>query len=327
MQTAIIVIVGLIIISIIIYIDNLLLSKKVNKRITLATPSTQNTADLLKKVRKIEIKTKGITNHIFSGEYHSKFKGRGMSFSEVREYQYGDDVRNIDWNVTARFHQPFVKVFEEERELTVMLLVDVSKSSFIGTNKQTKKEIIAEICAVIAFSAINNNDKVGLLFFSDQTEMYIAPQKGKKHILRLIRELLDYQPKSGQTNIATTLEGFNNKMRKKSIVFILSDFLSDNYFESLSHLAKKHDVVGIKVYDQLDEAIPSIGLLQVHDVESGREVWLDTNNKTMLDEYHDKATAYQQYFEQSFGKAGADKIEIKTGEAYIHKLMKFFKGR
>ncbi|MCB9034248.1 MAG: DUF58 domain-containing protein [Chitinophagales bacterium] len=326
MQTAIIVIVGLIIVSIIIYIDNLLLAKKKNI-VDITIDNTQKTSDLLKKVRKIEIKTKGITNHIFSGEYHSKFKGRGMSFSEVREYQYGDDIRNIDWNVTARFHQPFVKVFEEERELTVMLLVDVSKSSFIGTNKQTKKEIIAEICAVIAFSAINNNDKVGLLFFSDQTELYIAPQKGKKHILRLIRELLDYQPKSGQTNIAKTLEGFNNKMRKKSIVFILSDFLLDDYFDSLSHLAKKHDVVGIKVYDQLDEAIPNIGLLQVHDVESGHEVWLDTNNKTMLNEYKDKANAYQTYFEQSFGKAGADKIEIKTGEPYIYKLMKFFKGR
>jgi uncharacterized protein (DUF58 family) len=285
------------------------------------------TKDLLRKVRKIEIKTKGLTNHIFSGEYHSKFKGRGMSFSEVREYQYGDDIRNIDWNVTARFDTPYIKVFEEERELTVMLLVDVSKSSFIGTLQQTKKEIIAEICAVIAFSAINNNDKVGLLFFSDQTELYLAPKKGKQHILRIIRELLNYEPKSAKTNIAAALEGFNNTVKKKSIVFVISDFLDENYFEPLSHVAKKHDVIGIKIYDRLDRELPSVGLMQLHDVEQGRNVWVDTSNKEMVRTYKERAEQFHKNYEQSFGKSGADKLNIRTDESYVQVLMNFFKKR
>jgi uncharacterized protein (DUF58 family) len=285
------------------------------------------TKDLLRKVRKIEIKTKGLTNHIFSGEYHSKFKGRGMSFSEVREYQYGDDIRNIDWNVTARFDQPYIKVFEEERELTVMLLVDVSRSSFIGTLLQTKKEIIAEICAVIAFSAINNNDKVGLLFFSDQTELYLAPKKGKQHILRIIRELLNYEPKSAKTNIAAALEGFNNTVKKKSIVFLISDFLDDKYFEPLSHVAKKHDVIGMKIYDKLDKELPAVGLMQLHDVEQGKAVWVDTSDKEMGKTYQERAEHFHKNFEQSFGKAGADKLNIRTDESYVHVLMNFFKKR
>lgn len=285
------------------------------------------TKDLLRKVRKIEIKTRGLTNHIFSGEYHSRFKGRGMSFSEVREYQYGDDIRNIDWNVTARFDTPYVKVFEEERELTVMLLVDVSRSSFIGTLQQTKKEIIAEICAVIAFSAINNNDKVGLLFFSDHNELYLAPKKGKQHILRIIRELLDFEPKSTKTNIAAALEGFNNTVKKKSIVFVISDYLGENYFEPLSHLAKKHDVIGVRVFDKLDQELPDAGLMQLYDVEAGKPVWVDTSDSGIRKTYSERAVHFRKNYEQSFGKSGADQLQIRTDQPYVKVLMNFFKKR
>jgi uncharacterized protein (DUF58 family) len=285
------------------------------------------TIDLLKKVRKIEIKTKGLSNHIFSGEYHSKFKGRGMSFSEVREYQYGDDIRNIDWNVTARFQTPYIKVFEEERELTVMLLVDISQSTFIGTLNQTKREMIAELCAIIAFSAINNNDKVGLAFFSNKTELFLPPKKGKQQILRIIRELLNYNAENKTTDIAHTLEGFNNKMKKKAIVFILSDFLNDGYFEQLSHLAKKHDVIGIKINDTLDENIPNVGLMQIYDVEKQTHIWIDTNDKTWRTEYGKSYLKFQQYFEQSFGKSGADKLVLKSNQSYLSALINFFKKR
>lgn len=286
-----------------------------------------NTSELLKKVRKIEIKTKGLSNHIFSGEYHSKFKGRGMSFSEVREYQYGDDVRNIDWNVTARFQTPYVKIFEEERELTVMLLVDVSQSTFIGTLNQTKREMIAELCAIIAFSAINNNDKVGLAFFTNKTELFLPPKKGKQQILRIIRELLQYRTENKTTNIANTLEGFNNKMKKKAIVFILSDFLNDGYFEQLSHLAKKHDVIGIKINDTLDEQIPNVGLLQIYDVENQTEVWIDSSDSQWSNAYQKYYQKLHTYFEQSFGRAGADKLVLKSNQPYISALMNFFKKR
>lgn len=287
----------------------------------------QSTSDLLKKVRKIEIKTKGLSNHIFSGEYHSKFKGRGMSFSEVREYQYGDDIRNIDWNVTARYHTPYVKVFEEERELTVMLLVDVSRSTFIGTQSQTKRELIAELCAIIAFSAINNNDKVGLLFFSDKTELFLPPKKGKQQILRIIRELLNFKPEGKTTNIAAALNGFTNKMKRKSIAFVISDFLNLDYLEALSHLAKKHDVVGIKVNDELDEQIPNLGLLQLYDVENEKHVWIDTNDASWLKSYKEAYEHYNLYFEETFGRAGADKISLKNNQPYLHALMNFFKKR
>lgn len=285
------------------------------------------TKELLRKVRKIEIKSKRLSNHIFSGEYHSKFKGRGMSFSEVREYQYGDDIRNIDWNVTARFQHPYVKVFEEERELTVMLLVDMSRSTFVGTLTQTKREIIAELCAIIAFSAINNNDKVGLLFFTDKAELFMPPKKGKQHILRIIRELLEFHPQQNTTNIANALEGFNNKMKKKSIVFLISDFLNDTYFEQLSHLSKKHDVVGIKVNDELDAVIPNVGLLQIVDVENQSTKWIDTSSIEVQNMIQQEFNRYQEYFEQSFGKAGADKIAIKSNQPYIKTLMNFFKNR
>lgn len=284
-------------------------------------------SELIKKVRKIEIKTKGLTNHIFSGEYHSAFKGRGMSFSEAREYQYGDDIRNIDWNVTARFQHPYVKIFEEERELTIMLLIDVSKSSFIGTQTQLKNEIIAEIAGVLAFSAIQNNDKVGVLFFSDTIEMFIPPKKGKSHILRIIREILNFEPKSNKTNIAFALERFNNMVKRKSIAFVLSDFIDENYKEELRHIAKKHDVVGIKVYDNLDMELPKIGLLQVQDVETGTTKWIDTNDKETQQSYKKQADFFDKNFESSFLKAGADKLKINTAQSYVHILMNFFKKR
>ena len=284
-------------------------------------------SELLKKVRKIEIKTKGLTNHIFSGEYHSAFKGRGMSFSEVREYQYGDDIRNIDWNVTARFQHPYVKIFEEERELTIMLLIDVSKSSFIGTQNQLKNEIIAEIAGVLAFSAIQNNDKVGVLFFSDAIEMYIPPKKGKSHILRIIREIINFEPKSNKTNISLALENFNNMVKRKSIAFIISDFIDENYADELRHIAKKHDVVGVKVYDNLDMELPNIGLLQIQDVETGETKWIDTNDAQTQKNYKQRAVFYDKNYEQSFIKAGADKLKIKTEQSYVHVLMNFFKKR
>ncbi len=283
--------------------------------------------ELLKKVRKIEIKTKGLTNHIFSGEYHSAFKGRGMSFSEVREYQYGDDIRNIDWNVTARFQHPFVKVFEEERELTIMLLIDVSKSSFIGTQNQLKNEIIAEIAGVLAFSAIHNNDKVGILFFSDAIEMFIPPKKGKSHILRIIREILNFEPKSKKTDISLALESFNNMVKRKSIAFVLSDFIDENYADELRHIAKKHDVIGVKVYDQLDTELPKVGLLQIEDVETGETKWIDTNDATTQKTYRERAAFYDKNYDSSFLKAGADKLKIKTEQSYVHILMNFFKKR
>jgi uncharacterized protein (DUF58 family) len=284
-------------------------------------------SELLKKVRKIEIKTKGLTNHIFSGEYHSAFKGRGMSFSEVREYQYGDDIRNIDWNVTARFQHPFVKIFEEERELTIMLLIDVSKSSFIGTQNQLKNEIIAEIAGVLAFSAIQNNDKVGVMFFSDEVELMIPPKKGKSHILRIIREIINFEPKSNKTNISLALERFNNMVKRKSIAFVLSDFIDENYENELRHVAKKHDVIGVKVYDNLDMELPKIGLLQVQDVETGESKWIDTDDKQTQNVYRNRAVFYDKNYDQSFMKAGADKLKIKTEQSYVHILMNFFKKR
>lgn len=296
------------------------------KSITLKSKKME-VSELLKKVRKIEIKTKGLTNHIFSGEYHSAFKGRGMSFSEVREYQYGDDIRNIDWNVTARFQHPYVKIFEEERELTIMLLIDVSKSSFIGTQNQLKNEIIAEIAGVLAFSAIQNNDKVGVLFFSDAIEMFIPPKKGKSHILRIIREIINFEPKSNKTNISLALENFNNMVKRKSIAFVLSDFIDENYADELRHIAKKHDVIGVKVYDNLDMELPNIGLLQIQDVETGETKWIDTGDTLTQKTYRERAVFYDRNYEQSFVKAGADKLKIKTEQSYVHVLMNFFKKR
>lgn len=285
------------------------------------------TTELLKKVRRIEIKTRGLSNHIFSGEYHTIFKGRGMSFSEVREYQFGDDIRSIDWNVTARFNHPFVKIFEEERELTVMLLVDVSQSAFFGTVNQFKNEIITEICAVLSFSAINNNDKVGIIFFSDKIEKFIPPKKGKSHILRIIRELIDFQPAQKGTNISEALRYLNNVMKKRSITFILSDFIDKNFKDALSIAGKRHDVVGIHVYDPRETELPDIGLVRVKDAESGEKIWLNTSSKKVRDIYSRQFKENLENCRTSFLKSGTDLISIKTDESYVNALLKFFKKR
>lgn len=285
------------------------------------------TSELLKKVRKIEIKTKGLSSHLFSGEYHSAFKGRGMSFSEVRDYQFGDDVRNIDWNVTARTGRPHVKVFEEERELTVILLIDVSGSSMFGSISATKKEILTEISAVLAFSAINNNDKVGVLFFSDHVEKYIPPKKGRKHILRIIRELLDFEAKGRETDLTEALEYFNNVLKKRSIVFVLSDFATKNYERALRIVAKRHDMIGLRLTDPREEKMPNVGLIQAEDPETGKIQWLDTSSSRLRQHYADIYQDYQAYFKATFLKSGADVVQIKTNASYVNALLKFFQKR
>lgn len=286
-----------------------------------------DTAELLKKVRRIEIKTKGLSNHIFSGEYHTAFKGRGMNFSEVREYQYGDDVRSIDWNVTARFSHPYIKVFEEERELTVMLMVDVSRSSLFGTTKMRKKDLITELCAVLAFSAINNNDKVGVIFFSDGVEKYIPPKKGKSHILFIIRELLSLEPKKRGTNLAETLRFFNNANKRRSILFLVSDFFSSGYEEALTIAAKRHDVIGIQVYDQRDQELPPAGMIKMRDSESEKEQWVDTSDKQVRKYYSDKFLEHRQYCKNAFLKSGAELVSVSTQDDYVKILQGFFEKR
>ncbi len=285
------------------------------------------TSELLKKVRKIEIKTKGLSKHIFSGEYHSAFKGRGMSFSEVRNYQYGDDVRNIDWNVTARTGDPHIKIFEEERELTVMLLIDVSQSSYFGTSKQMKNEVLTEICAVLAFSAINNNDKVGVLFFSDQIEKFIPPKKGKQHILRIIRELINFEPEGKGTDIGKALEYFNNVIKKRSICFLMSDFFATGYENPLRIVARRHDIVGLHIIDPREEELPNVGLIRAVDAESGTSYWLDTSMASVRKQYADLFKKNYDYFKTTFIKCGTDTISIHTNEPYVNSLLKFFKKR
>jgi len=285
------------------------------------------TSELLKKVRKIEIKTKGLSQHLFSGEYHSAFKGRGMSFSEVRAYQYGDDVRDIDWNVTARTGAPYVKVFEEERELTVMLLVDLSRSAFFGTINQLKSEMAIEICALLAFSAINNNDKVGLLLFTDSIELFIPPKKGRKHILRIIRELLDFEPKGKGTDLRVALDYFNNLIKKRSICFVLSDFLAEGYEDALRIAARRHDLVGIRITDRREKELPRAGLLRVSDAEADLYRWLDTSSRRVRKQYADWYLDRSQAFEEAFRKAGADQVTIYTDESYVNQLLQFFKKR
>jgi uncharacterized protein (DUF58 family) len=286
-----------------------------------------DTADILKKVRQIEIKSKGLSNHIFSGEYHSAFKGRGMSFSEVMEYQFGDDVRAIDWNVTARFNHPYIKIFEEEREQTMMLLVDVSESSIFGTVKQNKRSMITELCAVLAFSAITNNDKVGVIFFSDGVEKYIPPKKGKSHILFIIRELLSFTPTRKGTNIKDTLRFFNNATKKKAIVFLLSDFLAGSYQDALNIASKKHDMVGVHIYDQRDKDLPSVGLIQMSDAETGTRQWVDSSDKQVQQYYAQQFQQHVQYCRNSFMKSGAELLSIRTDEDYVKALQIFFKNR
>lgn len=285
------------------------------------------TSELLKKVRKIEIKTRGISNHIFAGEYHSAFKGRGMSFSEVREYQIGDDIRTIDWNVTARTGQPHVKIFEEERELTVMLMVDVSASAFFGTQYQMKNEVITEICAVLSFSAITNNDKVGIIFFSDQVEKFIPPKKGKAHILRIIRELLDFNPQDKGTNINEALRFLNGVMKKRSIVFMMSDFMDKGYKDAITIANKRHDLVGVHVYDQRERDLPNIGLARVADAESGRHIWLDTASKEVREQYRKWFDDNLATTKRNFHRSGADLVTISTRDSYVKSLMGFFKTR
>lgn len=286
-----------------------------------------DTKELLKKVRKIEIKTKGLSNHIFSGEYHSAFKGRGMSFSEVREYQYGDDVRSIDWNVTARFNHPFVKVFEEERELTVLLLIDISRSALFGSRTQFKQEIIAEIAAVLAFSAIQNNDKVGAILFSDRVEQYIPPKKGRHHILRIIRELIDTDCAGTGTDMAEAIRFFQQVTKKRSIAFLLSDFLCDGYEKELHMAARRHDIVGIQVYDLRDKELPPVGLLRARDAETGTPLWIDTASASTRQLHQQQFLRWQQYMSAAFLTCGKEQISIQSGQSYITPLMNLFKRR
>ena len=286
------------------------------------------TADILKKVRQIEIKTKGLTNHIFGGEYHSTFKGRGMSFSEVREYAYGDDIRSIDWNVTARSNTPYVKIFEEERELTLMLLVDISASSLFGTTSQTKRNLITEICAVLSFSAITNNDKVGVIFFSDKVERYIAPKKGRSHILFIIRELITLEPHhNAQTNIQAALKFLNNIMKKRAITFLLSDFISEPYKEALNVAGKRHDIIGINVSDKRDKEMPDIGVMKVRDAESGKMIWVDTSSTSFRKKYAANYQQHEQHTRDVFMKSGSSFVPIQTDDDYVQKLQLFFKAR
>lgn len=287
-----------------------------------------NTTEIIKKVRKIEIKTKGLTNHIFSGEYHSAFKGRGMSFSEVREYAFGDDIRSIDWNVTARSSTPYIKVFEEERELTLMLLVDISASSLFGTTKQTKRDLITELCGVLSFSAISNNDKVGVIFFSDKIERYITPKKGKSHILFIIRELLTMEPHhNAQTNLGEALKFLNNIMKKRTIAFLLSDFISASYQDALQVAAKRHDIIGMHVFDKRDKELPDIGIVKVIDAESGLEKWIDTSSEKFRKLYTYQFQQRETETKNIFLKSGAAFVPLQTDDDYIKKLQQFFKTR
>ena len=285
------------------------------------------TKELLKKVRKIEIKTKGLSRHLFSGEYHSAFKGRGMSFSEVRAYQYGDDIRNIDWNVTARTGEPYIKVFEEERELTVMLLVDVSHSALFGTTTQLKRELITEICAVVAFSAIQNNDKVGAILFSEEIEAFIPPKKGRQHILRIIRELIDIEPGKRGTDIGLALEYLNNVIKKRSICFMCSDFQANSYETPLKVVARKHDLVGVHLYDPREADLPNVGLVRAHDAETGRLGWIDTSSRRIRQRFAEAFRQKEERFLTSFRRNGADTLSIQTGESYVNALLQFFKKR
>jgi uncharacterized protein (DUF58 family) len=285
------------------------------------------TTELLKKVRKIEIKTRGLSSQIFSGEYHSAFKGRGMAFSEVREYQPGDDIRTIDWNVTARFSHPYIKIFEEERELTVMLLVDVSGSGAFGTVKQFKKDLITELCAVLSFSAIQNNDKIGVIFFSDQIEKYIPPKKGKSHILRIIRELIEFEPKNKATDLAGALRYFTNVIKKRSIAFVISDFLNEGFDDALKIANKKHDVVALHIYDQREADLPSMGLIKLKDAESGNVMWVDSGNMKVRENYSYWWKQKEASLKNIFSKSGVDSAKIRTDQSYVQPLMMLFKSR
>ncbi len=285
------------------------------------------TKELLKKVRKIEIKTKGISNQVFAGNYQSAFKGRGMAFTEVREYQFGDDIRSIDWNVTARFNHPYVKVFEEEREMTVMLLIDVSGSNEFGSQKQLKEDMITEIAAVLAFSAISNNDKVGVIFFSSTIEKFIPPKKGSVHILRIIRELIDFRPKNRGTNIGEALKYLRNIIKKRSVAFVLSDFQDHEFDNALTIVSKKHDLIGIRVVDPLENKIPPAGIIRLKDAETGKIMWADTSSKKFRMELESWRNEHEQYLKNAFKKASVDFTTIFTSQDYVPPLMGLFKRR
>lgn len=285
------------------------------------------TTELLKKVRKIEIKTRGLSSQIFSGEYHSAFKGRGMAFSEVREYIPGDDIRNIDWNVTARFNHPYIKIFEEERELTVMLLVDISASGDFGTRKQFKRELITELCAVLSFSAIQNNDKIGVIFFTDRIEKFIPPKKGKSHILRIIRELIDFRPEGKGTDLGLALRYFTNMIKKRSISFLISDFMGSSYTDELRIAGKKHDLVAIRIYDRSETALPDVGLIRLQDAESGKLLWVDTSSTATREAYRNYWVKRDKELETAFARSGVDQVTISTDQNYIQPLIQLFKRR
>jgi len=285
------------------------------------------TTELLKRVRKIEIKTRGLSNHIFAGEYHSAFKGRGMAFSEVREYRYGDDFRSVDWNVTARFNHPYIKVFEEERELTVMLLIDVSGSGEFGTRSRMKDSLITEVAAVLSFSAIQNNDKVGVILFSDRIESFIPPKKGRQHILRIIRELIDYRPQSRRTDITVPLRYLVNVIKKKSTAFLITDFIDENYDDALKIASRKHDLVGLWIYDIREREIPGIGLIKVRDAETGELAWLDSSSVKVRNAYHEHYRKKQQETVDLLNKNGVDFVTIATHEDYVKPLIRLFNHR
>ena len=285
------------------------------------------TKELLKKVRKIEIKTRRLSNHIFSGEYHSHFKGRGMTFSEVRKYQYGDDIRDIDWNVTAKLNEPHIKIFEEERELTMMLLVDVSKSESFGTRIQQKRDLITELCAVLSFSAIQNNDKVGVVFFTDQIELFIPPKKGKSHILRIIRELIEFKPKGTGTNISEAFKFLSSVIKKRSIVFTLSDFQDEDYDKNLKIASSKHDLTAIRIIDPAEEQLPDIGLVQLQNPETGSIGWVDTSSSIVRATYEKDYRNFVANFKSYCTHSGTDYLDLRVDRSYTKQLLEFFKRR
>ncbi len=282
------------------------------------------TAEILKKVRRIEIKTKGLSRNVFSGHYHSAFKGRGMAFSEVREYQYGDDIRNIDWNVTARFNTPFLKIFEEEREMTVLLLIDVSGSNEFGTSQCFKEDMMTEIAAVLAFSAIQNNDKVGVIFFSDRIEKFIPPKKGASHILRIIRELIDFKPESQKTDIAESLRFLTNVIKKRCTAFVISDFVDKPFEQAIKIAARKHDLVAIRVTDQREKNLPSIGMVEMYDKEHNERIWVDTSSEKVREMYAQWWKNHEALITGIFKRSGVDNVTIQTNQDYIKPLMKLF---
>jgi uncharacterized protein (DUF58 family) len=286
-----------------------------------------DTKEILKKVRKIEIKTRRLSNHIFSGEYHSSFKGRGMTFSEVRQYQFGDDVRSIDWNVTARYNEPYIKVFEEERELTMMIVADVSGSESFGTQNAFKRDIVTEIAATMAFSATQNNDKIGLILFSDQIELFIPPKKGKSHVLRIIRELIEFQPKSKKTDVGQALKFLSGVIKKRAIVFVISDFMAADYEHTLKIAAKRHDITGVRVYDAREEKLPDLGLVQMADSETGETLLVNTGSKKVRLEYEKYYRDKIKYFQETFSRCGAGSLSTRTDESYVTKLLGYFKSR